>query len=72
MSIEGAVVGLFMIMSGEVDTLTTLKYANKVYQKAEAGTWDNSWHEESHTLLNNMLTGNQCLGCHSRRSALEN
>lgn len=75
MSIEGAIVGLFMIMSGEVDPLTTVKYANRVHQKTEAGTWDDSWHEESHTLMKNMIRGTQTgywnSRSNNRRSALD-
>lgn len=75
MSIEGAIVGLFMIMSGEVDPLTTVRFANRVNQKTEAGTWDDSWHEESHTLMKNMIRGTETgywnSRSYNRRSALD-
>ena len=76
MSIEGAIVGLFMIMSGEVDPLTTVRYANRIHQKTEQSSWDDSWHEESHTLMKNMIrgieTGYWSDYSYNRRSALEN
>ena len=75
MSIEGAIVGLFMIMSGEVDPLTTVRFANRVHQKTEQGTWDDSWHEESHTLMKNMIRGTETgywnSSSYNRRSALD-
>ena len=76
MSIEGAIVGLFMIISGEVDPLTTVRYANRIHQKTEQSTWDDSWHEESHTLMKHMIrgieTGYWSDYSYNRRSALEN
>ena len=76
MSIEGEIVGLFMIMSGEVDPLTTVRYANRIHQKTEQSTWYYSWHEESHTLMKNMIrgieTGYWSDYSYNRRSALEN
>ena len=75
MSIESAIVGLFMIMSGEADALGTVRFANKIHQKTEQGTWDDSWHEESHTLMKNMIRGTETgywnSSSYNRRSALD-
>ncbi len=62
MNITGIVAGFWMALSGGNDGNITagqvLQTAQTVYaiqQKTEAGTWDESWHEESHQMVKDTL-----------------
>ena len=54
MSIEGAIVGLVMLLQPTDDGNVAKKvyngiiYTGKIIAKTEEGTWGASWHEESH------------------------
>ena len=54
MSIEGAIVGLVMLLQPTDDGNVAKKvyngiiYTGKIIVKTEEGTWGASWHEESH------------------------
>ena len=64
MNITQIVTGFYMALTGADDGKLTagkvLQTAQSVYaiqQKTEQGTWDESWHEESHQLIKDTIRG---------------
>ena len=64
MSITQIVTGFYIALTGADDGNITagkvLQTAQAVYaiqQKTEQGTWDESWHEESHQLIKDTIRG---------------
>ena len=64
MNITQIVTGFYMTLTGADDGNITagkvLQTAQSVYaiqQKTEQGTWDESWHEESHQLIKDTIRG---------------
>ena len=62
MSITQIVTGFYIALTGADDGNITagkvLQTAQSVYaiqQKTEQGTWDESWHEESHQLIKDTI-----------------
>ena len=62
MSITGIVTGIWMSVSGagdgNISAGDVLQGARTIYaiqQKTETGTWDDSWHEESHQIVKDTL-----------------
>ena len=62
MSITGIVAGIWMSVSGtgdgDISAGDVLQGARTIYaiqQKTEIGTWDDSWHEESHQIVKDTM-----------------
>jgi len=62
MSITGIVSGIWIAMTGADNgnitagkVLTTAQTIYAIEQKTKAGTWDESWHEESHQLIKDTI-----------------
>ena len=61
MSIEGAIVGLVMLLQPTDDGNVAKKvyngmiYTGKIIEKTNEGTWGASWHEESHQLTKDAI-----------------
>jgi len=61
-SITGIVSGIWIAMTGADDgnitagkVLATAQTIYAIEQKTKAGTWDESWHEESHQLIKDTI-----------------
>ena len=61
MSIEGFITGV-MILFSPVEQMTVVEkvwqgaiLTDKAIIKTEQGTWDDSWHEESHQILKDTM-----------------
>ena len=62
MSITGIVTGIWMSVSGAGDgdisagdVLYGAKMIYAIQNKTEQGTWDDSWHEESHQIVKDTM-----------------
>ena len=62
MNLTGIVAGIWMSVSGagdgDISAGDVLQGARTIYaiqQKTETGTWDDSWHEESHQIVKDTM-----------------